>query len=190
VARPGQAWILDRPVLPPVCARTSHRWPSVRMYTSRRPRELRFPFHQCRSVLTRRTYSAGRREEILTARDRAWPSSPRHPPNTHHHTAAVRRSPGRLSSVGGRGRRRVVVGHVLQPGVALAAQRPPRPAHRHLRPRQQFGGRAVAERSTRCEMARKTSCGTSPSTGSMARDPNKSYRVRRQSYSVPVAAGG
>jgi len=137
VARPGQAWILDRPVLPPVCARTSHRWPSVRMYTSRRPRELRFPFHQCRSVLTRRTYSAGRREEILTARDRAWPSSPRHPPNTHHHTAAVRRSPGRLSSVGGRGRRRVVVGHVLQPGVALAAQRPPRPAHRHLRPRQQ-----------------------------------------------------
>jgi len=98
VARPGQAWILDRPVLPPVCARTSHRWPSVRMYTSRRPRELRFPFHQCRSVLTRRTYSAGRREEILTARDRAWPSSPRHPPNTHHHTAAVRRSPGRLSS--------------------------------------------------------------------------------------------
>jgi hypothetical protein len=51
-ARPGQGCTLDLPVCPPACASTSQRWPSVRMYTSRRPSELRFPFHQWRSILT------------------------------------------------------------------------------------------------------------------------------------------
>jgi DDE domain len=51
-ARLGQPCTFDRPVRPPACASTSQRWPSVRMYTSRRPSELRFPFHQWRSILT------------------------------------------------------------------------------------------------------------------------------------------
>ncbi len=46
------AYTLERPVSPPACACTSHRWPSVRMYTSRRSRKLRLPFHQWRSILT------------------------------------------------------------------------------------------------------------------------------------------
>jgi hypothetical protein len=56
-ACPGHCCTLERPPAPPVCASTSHRSPSVRMYTSRRPPRVRFPFHQWRSTLTCPPYS-------------------------------------------------------------------------------------------------------------------------------------
>ena len=58
--RLGHCCTLDRPPTPPTRASTSHRSPSVRMYTSRRDRGPRSPFHQCRSTLTGPPYSTGR----------------------------------------------------------------------------------------------------------------------------------
>jgi hypothetical protein len=63
VVRPGQGWTLDRPGSPPARATTSHRSPSLRMYTSRRPRGFRLPFHQWRSTFTVRPYSGRPRLE-------------------------------------------------------------------------------------------------------------------------------
>lgn len=61
-ARLGHCCTRSRPDAPPIWARTSQPCPSVRIYTSRRPRGVVSPFHQCSSTFIRRPYSNSRAE--------------------------------------------------------------------------------------------------------------------------------